>query len=93
MAQGKMKVKSKLPDNVKNKKTKGSAITKRSNAPIQSKKKNIEETHRIKKIISKNVNKKMEEEIRSRATDRKSTLSNAQKAMVAHNAAKSNVKK
>lgn len=88
MPQGKMKVKSKLPENVKNKKSKGSAISKRNNAPIQPKKKNVEEVNRIKKIITKNVNKKVEEEIRSRATDRKVTLSNAQKATIAHNSSK-----
>lgn len=88
MPQGKMKVKSKLPDNAKNKKSKGTAISKRSNAPIQPKKKNVEDANRIKKMITKTVNKKVEEEIRSRAVDRKITLSNAQKATVAHNKSK-----
>lgn len=84
-----MKVKGKLPDSHKNKqKNKGTAILKRKCAPIQPKKAKFEESHKLKKAISKTVNKKMEEEIRSRALDRKTTLSKAQEAMIAHNAAK-----
>ncbi|KAJ8926324.1 hypothetical protein NQ314_021309 [Rhamnusium bicolor] len=86
MAQGKLKVKSKLPQNVKSKKQlrKGNAVTKRANCPIQSKKKQHEETQKIKQIISKTVNKAVEEEIRARAISNKKPLSIAQKAVADH---------
>lgn len=88
MAQGKLKVKSKLPDNVKNKKNKGKAVTKRSNRPIQPKKTKLAEANKIKKVISKTVNKAVEDEIRNRAFGEKATLSKAQQAVADHNKTK-----
>ncbi|EFA11353.1 hypothetical protein TcasGA2_TC011509 [Tribolium castaneum] len=83
MAQGKLKAKAQLPKDVKNKKSakKGSAITKRANRPIQPKKKGIVEAKKLKQIVHKNVNKAIEEELRSRATSDNKSLSAAQKAV------------
>ncbi|XP_044268873.1 uncharacterized protein LOC123014068 [Tribolium madens] len=84
MAQGKLKTKTQLPKNVKNKKSakKGSAITKRANRPIQPKKKGVAEAKKLKQIVHKNVNKAIEEELRSRASNENKSLSAAQKAVV-----------
>ncbi|CAH0548018.1 unnamed protein product [Brassicogethes aeneus] len=82
MAQGKIKVKTKVP-NAKTKKQKGGANTKRANRPVPKKK--SEETQRIKQIISKTVNKAVEEEMRKRSESGQKSLSNAQKAVAAHN--------
>lgn len=86
MAQGKLKVKAQLPKNAKNKKgQKGAAVTKRANKPIQPKKNKFEEAHKLKKIITKTVNKAVEAEIRQRALGEKPVLTNAQKAVAEHN--------
>ncbi|XP_019865019.1 uncharacterized protein LOC109594253 [Aethina tumida] len=85
MAQGKLKVKTKVPQNVKTKKQKGSAITKRANCPIQSRKKKNDETNKLKEIITKTVNKAVEDEMRAKAETGQKSLSNAQKAVAAHN--------
>ncbi|KAL3266675.1 hypothetical protein HHI36_010837 [Cryptolaemus montrouzieri] len=87
MAQGKLKIKTKLPQNVKSNKTKkGPAVTKRNNRPVKAKKK-FEESHKLKQIISKTVNKAVEEEIRAQAGS-KPTLSKAQEAVAKFNAKK-----
>lgn len=87
MAQWKLKVKTKLPALVKtkaNKNKKGSAIQKRGNAPVQPKKTKLQETQKLKKMISKAVNSTIEDELRERALEGKKTLakkkaSNSQK--------------
>ncbi|CAK1540285.1 unnamed protein product [Leptosia nina] len=68
MAQGKMKVKSKLPKGAKTKKTKGKAVTKRNNAPVPSKLKAIEK-NKMKKNVTKMVNAAAEQQLRALATD------------------------
>lgn len=78
MAQGKLKVKAKTPS-VKGKSTakknkKGPAIQRRSNAPIQPKKKKLEETHKLKQMITRTVNKAMEDELREKALEGKKSL-------------------
>nr|XP_023026503.1 UPF0390 protein UM03986 [Leptinotarsa decemlineata] len=85
MAQGKMKVKAKLPNNVKSKKSNGPSATQRSNRPIKPKKKQHEESQKLKQIISKNINKKIEEEVRARASGGQQKLSKAQQAVATHN--------
>ncbi|CAG9824477.1 unnamed protein product [Phaedon cochleariae] len=85
MPQGKLRVKSKLPENLKLKKTKGNAVTKRSNRPIQPKKKHHQETQKIKQIISKSVNKAAEDELRARASGGQKNLSKAQQVIAQHN--------
>lgn len=52
--------------------------------PIQSKKAKHEETQKLKQIITKNVNKAVETEIRSRSTGDQ-RLSNTQKAVAEYN--------
>ncbi|KAH0954703.1 hypothetical protein HN011_006850 [Eciton burchellii] len=87
MAQGKLKVKTKLPASVKakaNKHKKGSATQKRANAPIQPKKSKFQETQKLKKMITKTVNNVAEDELRERALEGRKTLtkkdaSNSQK--------------
>uniref|UniRef100_A0A182WEL2 Uncharacterized protein n=1 Tax=Anopheles minimus TaxID=112268 RepID=A0A182WEL2_9DIPT len=86
MAQGKLKVKSKAPPNVKKgaNKKKGTAFNKRKNAPIQSKKHKFEEAHKLKQVITKTVNKKNEEDIRKVAYEGQTKLSQAQLAVQEH---------
>ncbi|XP_049883645.1 uncharacterized protein LOC126379102 [Pectinophora gossypiella] len=68
MAQGKLKVKSKLPSGAKQKKGKGKAITKRSNAPAKSKAPAVER-NKMKANVTKMVNAAAEKQLRSLATD------------------------
>ncbi|XP_055600486.1 uncharacterized protein LOC129749532 [Uranotaenia lowii] len=85
MAQGKMKVKSKAP--VNNKKPgnkKGSAFSKRKNAPIQSKKHKFNEAHKLKQVVSRAVNQKNEDEIRKLVYEGQKNLSQAQQAVMEH---------
>ncbi|KAK5639755.1 hypothetical protein RI129_010566 [Pyrocoelia pectoralis] len=86
MAQGKLKIKSKLPPNVKNKKhvQKGKAVTQRANCPIKPKKQKQQETHKLKQIVTKSVNKSVEEEMRSRAYEGQRQLSKAQEAVATY---------
>ncbi|XP_070498647.1 uncharacterized protein [Chironomus tepperi] len=86
MAQGKNKTKTKLPDNVKHKslnKTnkKNSAFQKRKSAPAKQK---LQDKQKIQEAITKSVNRKNEDEMRSRALTQKTTLSSAQKAVANH---------
>ncbi|XP_012151031.1 uncharacterized protein LOC100884084 isoform X1 [Megachile rotundata] len=78
MAQGKLKVKTKVPASAKgkakNKSNKGPGIQRRNNAPIQPKKKKFEESHKLKQMISKTVNRAMENELREKALDGKQSL-------------------
>ncbi|CAK9812476.1 hypothetical protein ANTQUA_LOCUS7281 [Anthophora quadrimaculata] len=78
MVQGKLKVKTKVPVSLKGKakvKNKGGlAIHRRNNAPIQPKKKKFEESHKLKQMITKTVNKAMEDELRQKALDGKMSL-------------------
>lgn len=59
-----------------------------SDRPIKPKKKAFEEAHKLKKLITKTVNKAVEEEIRSRASDGNKTLSKAQQFVAAHSSSK-----
>lgn len=89
MAQGKIKVKTNVPlKNAKGKKQKGKATMRRANAPIQPKKKKFEESSKLKQMITKTVNKSLEADIRAIADDNNKILSEAQKAVVAHNSRK-----
>ncbi|XP_017887277.1 uncharacterized protein LOC108629235 [Ceratina calcarata] len=77
MAQGKLKVKAKVPPlkgKNKDKNKKGPAIQRRNNAPIQPKKKKLEETHKLKQMITRTVNKAMEDELREKALEGKKSL-------------------
>ncbi|XP_014474063.1 PREDICTED: uncharacterized protein LOC106744117 [Dinoponera quadriceps] len=77
MAQGKLKVKTKLPEKVKAKAKKGKkgpAIQRRGNAPVQPKKAKLQETAKLKKMITKAVNNDMEDELRERALEGKKSL-------------------
>lgn len=77
MAQGKLKVKTKLPASTKakaNKGKKGPAVQRRGNAPVQPKKAKLQETQKLKKIISKTVNTAAEDELRERALEGRKTL-------------------
>ncbi|XP_053987981.1 uncharacterized protein LOC128891781 [Hylaeus anthracinus] len=78
MAQGKLKVKSKVPASqkgkAKNKTKKTPAIQRRNNAPIQPKKKKVEDAHKLKQMITRTVNKAMEEELREKALGGKKSL-------------------
>lgn len=87
MPQGKIKVKTKVPDVVKQKlkKKKGVAFTRRANAPIQPKKAKLQETQKIKQMLSKAVNKSVEEDIRARAQEGEINFSKAQNAVAQHN--------
>nr|XP_034831513.1 uncharacterized protein LOC117988468 [Maniola hyperantus] len=72
MAQGKMKVKSKLPSGAKSKvnKAKGKAVTKRINAPVKSKAKaQVVERNKMKAKVTKMVNAAAEKQLRALATD------------------------
>ncbi|GAB0087872.1 uncharacterized protein DMENIID0001_022260 [Sergentomyia squamirostris] len=86
MPQGKTKVKTKMPDSIKQKlkKKKGVAFTRRANAPIQPKKAKLQDTQKIKQLLSKAVNKSVEEDIRSRAQEGEINFSKAQKAVAKH---------
>ncbi|KAF7269704.1 uncharacterized protein LOC143198183 [Rhynchophorus ferrugineus] len=81
MAQGKLKVKTKLPANAKKSNKKGSAVTKRANAPIKRKKQSQQEAQKLKQIITKTVNKAVEEDIRAQAGKTQANLSKAQQAV------------
>lgn len=77
MPQGKMKAKAKAPAAVKSKRKaakKGPAVTKRGNRPIAPKKQKLQEAQKLKKVVSKNVNQAMEEDLRARALDGKKSL-------------------
>ncbi|KDR21967.1 hypothetical protein L798_02856 [Zootermopsis nevadensis] len=75
MPQGKLKVKTKLPAKTKSKKkVKGPAVTKRGSRPIAPKKQKNQEAQKLKKIITKNVNEAMEDDLRARALDGKKSL-------------------
>ncbi|CAL7947653.1 unnamed protein product [Xylocopa violacea] len=75
MAQGKLKVKAKVPPlKGKNNNKRGSAIQRRNNAPIQPKKKKFEEAHKLKQMITRTVNRAMENELREKALDGKKSL-------------------
>lgn len=101
MPQGKLKQKTKVPNNVKQKQ-KGKAFTTRSRewkiwlfyrsvkvkvenlslgAPIQPKKHKFAEQQKLKQIVSKSVNKSVEEEMRKRAKEGQINLSKAQQAV------------
>ncbi|XP_075976527.1 uncharacterized protein LOC142976836 [Anticarsia gemmatalis] len=67
MAQGKLKVKSKLPAGAKTKKNKGKAVTKRPNAPVKSK--TAADRNKMKSNVSKMVNAAAEQQIRALATN------------------------
>ena len=67
MAQGKLKVKTKLPSGVKAKKGKGKAVTKRANAPVPSK--SLVERNKMKMAVTKMVNAAAEEQLRALATN------------------------
>lgn len=53
-------------------------------APIQAKKQKFAEQQKLKQLVTKNVNKNVEQEIRQRATDGQINLSKAQQAVVKH---------
>lgn len=55
--------------------------------PIKPKKQHFEESHKLKKLITKTLNKSVEEEMRSRASGNKN-LSKVQQAVAAHNSKK-----
>ncbi|XP_011700714.1 PREDICTED: uncharacterized protein LOC105457623 [Wasmannia auropunctata] len=81
MAQGKLKVKTKLPAKAKgtkvtkvNKNKKGPAVKRRGNAPVQPKKAKLQETQKLKKMISKTVNTAAEDDLRERALEGRKTL-------------------
>lgn len=78
MAQGKLKVKTKLPASVKAKAKKpkktGPTVQRRGNAPVQPKKTKLQETQKLKKMITKTVNTAAEDELRGRALEGRKTL-------------------
>ncbi|KZC13331.1 PREDICTED: uncharacterized protein LOC107191393 [Dufourea novaeangliae] len=78
MPQGKLKVKTKVPSStkgkVKEKSKKSPAIQRRNNAPIQPKKKQVEDAHKLKQMITRTVNKAMEDELREKALEGKKSL-------------------
>lgn len=56
--------------------------------PVKPKMKKFEEAHKLKKLISKAVNKSVEDEIRARASSSsKTNLSKAQQVVAAYNTA------
>ncbi|XP_044736911.1 uncharacterized protein LOC123298879 [Chrysoperla carnea] len=67
MAQGKLKVKTKVPMKAKNKQ-KNTSIKPRNNRPVAPKKQKLQEAHKLKKIVTKTVNKAVEQEIRALAS-------------------------
>ncbi|KAK2586760.1 hypothetical protein KPH14_011789 [Odynerus spinipes] len=85
MAQGKLKVKTKLPPSAKTKsgkQKKGPAIQRRGNAPIKSKNAKFKEVHKLKKIITKTVNNAIEDELREKALEGKKSLTKKDKQTV-----------
>lgn len=70
MAQGKLKVKTKLPSGAKARKgknkAKGKAVTKRPNAPVPSK--SLIERNKMKAAVTKMVNSVAEQQLRALAT-------------------------
>ncbi|XP_011883293.1 PREDICTED: uncharacterized protein LOC105570588 [Vollenhovia emeryi] len=79
MAQGKLKVKTKLPTSSKakgkgKKGKKGPAVQKRGNAPVQPKKAKLQGAQKLKKIISKTVNTAAEDDLRERALEGRKAL-------------------
>lgn len=58
-----------------------------ADCPIKPKKKRFEEAHKLKQIITKTVNKAVEDEMRARATDGKTKLSKIQEAVASYNSA------
>uniref|UniRef100_A0A1A9X0E7 Uncharacterized protein n=1 Tax=Glossina brevipalpis TaxID=37001 RepID=A0A1A9X0E7_9MUSC len=68
MVQGKYKT-VKLSANMqkKRKRSNNEAFTRRANAPIQAKKTKLSENQKIKQVISKSVNKMVENELRARS--------------------------
>ncbi|XP_012537559.1 uncharacterized protein LOC105837374 [Monomorium pharaonis] len=79
MAQGKLKVKTKLPAKAKankgkGKAKKGPAVQRRGNAPVQPKKTKLQESQKLKKMISKTVNTAAEDDLRERALEGRKTL-------------------
>lgn len=80
MAQGKMKVKANLPKNVKKKNTKGAAITKKKNCPVKSKKDKTQEAQKLKQMVTKTLNKAIEEDLRAKVQTNVN-LSKAQEAV------------
>ncbi|XP_018321158.1 uncharacterized protein LOC108734208 [Agrilus planipennis] len=89
MAQGKLKVKTKVPQGVKSKKPNKNvtSLAKRINKPIQPKKSKMKSEQKMKKLLTKNLNKAIEEEVRSVAysSNTKLNLSKAQKAVAQQN--------
>ncbi|KAK1134018.1 hypothetical protein K0M31_011803 [Melipona bicolor] len=83
MAQGKLKVKANVPSTVKgkNKNKNTRAIQRRNNAPIQHKKSKFEEIHKLKQMITKTVNKAMENELREKALEGKMSLTKKKSAI------------
>ncbi|KAF3430596.1 hypothetical protein E2986_13172 [Frieseomelitta varia] len=83
MAQGKLKVKTNVPtvkEKNKNKNKNTPAIQRRNNAPIQPKKRKFEETHKLKQMITKTVNKAMEIKLREKALEGKMSLTKKETA-------------
>ncbi|KAK9295574.1 hypothetical protein QLX08_010137 [Tetragonisca angustula] len=84
MAQGKLKVKTNVPPTVKgknkNKNKNTPSIQRRNNAPIQPKKRKFEETHKLKQMITKTVNKAMENKLREKALEGKMSLTKKETA-------------
>ncbi|KAL5292974.1 hypothetical protein ACFFRR_011626 [Megaselia abdita] len=87
MAQGKFKAPKNASKVNKKQKQSGQAFTRRSNAPIKSKKGKYTENQKIKDAISRTVNQKMEHELRGRASDTVARISSAQKAVADHHKA------
>ncbi|GLH09489.1 hypothetical protein R5R35_006436 [Gryllus longicercus] len=93
MPQGKLKVKAKgAAPKSKKKATKGPAVTKRGNRPIQPKKKQQKEAQKLNKVVTKTVNQAMEEELRARALDGRKSLTNKKQATPKKAAAKKSKK-
>ncbi|XP_031635176.1 uncharacterized protein LOC116348334 [Contarinia nasturtii] len=88
MPQGKFKLKTKVPN--QKQKQKGKAFTRRPNAPIQPKKQQFTEQQKLKQMVSKNVNRVVEDEIRGRAKEGHINLSKAQQAVAKQQKEKTN---
>ncbi|XP_063984120.1 uncharacterized protein LOC135166080 [Diachasmimorpha longicaudata] len=77
MAQGKLKVKTSTPGGKKTQAKggkKGLQVQRRNNAPIKPKKSKFEEAHKLKQMITKTVNRAMENELRDKALEGKKSL-------------------
>lgn len=61
-----------------------------SDAPIKPKKQKQQDSHKLKQIITKTVNKAMEDELRLRAGKGKLELSNAQQVVAKYNSGQLN---